>query len=141
MNDARSAVSDFLREFWGETRPLSDDADLFDKLGIDGDDAFEFIDRFAATFDVEAGDYRWYFHHGEEGHNIGGLFFDPPYRRVANIPITLKTLVEAAETKKWPIIYPDHQLPKVRWDIRFNQTLAALAFGGLALWLWQSLVG
>jgi len=58
MNDARAAVLDFLREFWGETKPLSDDADLFNKLGIDGDDAFEFIDRFATAFDVEAGNYR-----------------------------------------------------------------------------------
>jgi hypothetical protein len=141
MNDARAAVSEFLREFWGETKLLSDDADLFDKLGIDGDDAFEFIDRFAAKFGVEASNYRWYFHHGEEGHNIGGLFFAPPYRRVAHIPITLSTLIEAVERRTWPIVYPDHELPRVRWDIRFNQIFAALAFVALALWLWQRFLG
>lgn len=141
MDDARAAVLGFLREFCGKTKPLPDDADLFDKLGIDGDDAFEFIDRFATTFDANAENYRWYFHHGEEGQNIGGLFFAPPYRRVARISITLKTLIEAVETKTWPITYPDHELPKVRWDIRFNQMFAALAFGGMALWLWQRFVG
>lgn len=141
MPEARAAVLDFLREFWGETKPLSDDADLFDELGIDGDDASDFMDRFAGKFDVKADNYRWYFHHGEEGINFGGVFFAPPYRRVRHIPITLKTLIEAVETNAWPIVYPDHKLPKVRWDIRFNQAFAALSFGGLALWLWYRFVG
>jgi hypothetical protein len=135
MTDARAAVLDFLREFRRETKPLSDDADLLDELGIDGDDAFEFVHRFASKFDVEAGNYRWYFHHGEEGQNIGGLFFAPPYRRVEHIPISLNTLAEAVETKRWPIDYPAHDLPSVRWDIRFNQVFALLTFDGLALWL------
>lgn len=140
MTDTRAAVLDFLREFWGEIKPLSDDADLLGELGIDGDDAFEFMERFASKFDVEAGNYRWYFHHGEEGQNIGGLLFAPPYRRVDDIPISLNTLTEAVETKRWPIDYPAHELPSVRWDIRFNQVFALLAFGGLALWLWQRFV-
>jgi len=138
MTDTRAAVHDFLREFWGEIKPLSDDADLLEDLGIYGDDAFEFIERFVSKFDVRADSYRWYFHHGEEGHNIGGLFFAPPYRRVEHIPISLETLIEAVETKRWPIDYPAHQLPNVRWDLRFNQIFALLAFSGLSLWLWQS---
>src|SRR5215510_3593137 len=73
MTDARAAVSGFLKEFWGEIKPLSDDADIFHNLGIDGDDAFEFIERFAAKFEIEITNYHWYFHHGEEPFlNIGG---------------------------------------------------------------------
>jgi|CXWL01.1.fsa_nt_gi hypothetical protein len=137
MSDPRSAVLKFLQEFWGETKPLQDDSDLFGELGIDGDDAFEFIDKFTVTFGIDASNYRWYFHHGEEGQNLGGLFFAPPYRCVDHIPVTLKTLIGAVETKLWPITYPDHKLPRVRWDLRLNQAFALLAFGGLALWLWQ----
>lgn len=140
MSDARTAVAEFLRDFWGDTKPLSDDADLFATLGIDGDDAFEFMDKFAAKFEIEASNYRWYFHHGEEGTGIGGLFFAPPYRRVDHIPISLNTLTEAVETKRWPIDYPAHELPSARWDIRLNQVLALLALGGLALWLWHRFV-
>jgi hypothetical protein len=100
MNDTRDAVSGFLKEFWGEIKPLSDDADIFHNLGIDGDDAFEFIERFAAKFDIEITNYHWYFHHGEEGFlNIGGLFFRPPYRRVGRIPITPQVLAEAHSYK------------------------------------------
>src|SRR5262249_24647236 len=53
MGDTRAAVSGFLKEFRGEIKPLSDDADIFRDLGIDGDDAFEFIERFAARFEIE----------------------------------------------------------------------------------------
>jgi hypothetical protein len=124
-------------------RPVrpEDEADLFGRLAIDGDDGFGFMNWFDETFDIDMSAYRWYFHHGEEGYNIGGLFFAPPYRRVPRIPVTLKTLIEAAETKRWPIVYPEHELPKVRWDIRFNQLFAALAFAGLAVWLWQRFGG
>jgi hypothetical protein len=140
MSKTRSAVLGFLRDFWGEAEPPEDDADVFVKLGIDGDDAFEFIDRFVAKFEIDASSYRWYFHHGEEGFNIGGLFFRPPYQGVDHIPITLNILIKAVETKSWPIDYPQHQLPLVRWDLRFNQAFALLAFGGFAVWLWWRFV-
>jgi hypothetical protein len=122
MTDAHGAVADFLKEFWATNAPLSDDADIFDSLGIDGDDAFEFMGRFASKFEIDATNYRWYFHHGEEASlNIGGLFFKPPYRRVAYIPITPQVLAEAIRARRWPMEYPEHRLPKVRWDIRLNQ--------------------
>src|SRR5262245_28242596 len=57
MGDTRAAVSGFLKEFWGEIKPLCDDADIFHNLGIDGDDAFEFIERFAAKFEIEITSY------------------------------------------------------------------------------------
>jgi hypothetical protein len=43
------------------TTPLSDDADIFDSFGIDGDDAFEFIERFVSKFKIDATNYRWYY--------------------------------------------------------------------------------
>jgi hypothetical protein len=140
VSEAYSDLSDFLREFWGEGGPLRDDADVFDCLGIEGDDAFDFIDRFAAGFGVDVNDYRWYFHHGEEGWNLGGLFFRPPNGRVDRMPITPVILTEAIRSKRWPVRYPDHWLPRVRWDIRLNRGLAILPFVFLALWIWARLV-
>src|SRR5262245_34784216 len=84
MSNADAAVAEFLRDFWGSgTHLLSDDADIFDSFGIEGDDASEFIERFATQFKIDTSNYRWYFHHGEEGFvNVGAWLFKPPYRRV-----------------------------------------------------------
>ncbi|MBK6540704.1 MAG: hypothetical protein IPG10_05400 [Flavobacteriales bacterium] len=67
--------------------------------------------------------YRWYFHTEEEGGSIGGWFFKPPNERVAHIPVTLRILMEAASTCKWPIVYPDHKIPERRWDLAINLIL------------------
>ncbi len=64
-----------------------------------------------------------------------------PNSRVQRIPITSDILVEAIETKVWPLKYPPHQAPTVRWDIRVNQLLVVVPVLLLALWLWQRFVG
>jgi|GEM_PF-2157958 len=108
MSDTRTAVSEFLMQFWGKSELLSDGADILHNLGIDGYDAFEFIERFAAKFEIDIANYRWYFHHGEEAFlNIGGLFFRPPYRRVSRIPITPRVLaIPSAHTSEYPLGCP-----------------------------------
>lgn len=71
--------------------------------------------------------HLWYFHTGEEGaFGIGGLFFAPPYRRVAEIPITIKMLHEFAGGGEWSVPYPPHAIPSKRYDILVNQIVAAL---------------
>jgi hypothetical protein len=107
MIDAHAAVVGFLKNFCGAATSLSDDADIFDRFGIDGDDAFEFIDRFATKFEIDTTNYRWYFHHGEEAFlNFGAWLFKPPYRRVDRIPITPQVLTEPLRAKRWPLKYP-----------------------------------
>lgn len=141
ISDARSELADLLEKHTGEPAPPSaGDVDLFDDLGVEGDDAFEFMDDFAARFGVDMDGYRWYFHHGEEGHNFGALFFRPPYRRVRRIPITPDILLEAIRTKRWPLAYPEHEAPDVRWDIRVNQLFGAGFLALFALWLWKTFV-
>ena len=135
MTDADTVVADFLKNFWGTSTLLSDDADILDRLGIDGGDAFDLIERFATKFEIDITNYHWYFHHGEEVsvNTIGSWFFKAPYRRVDRIPITSQVLAEAIRTKRWPLEYPEHKLPSVRWDIRFSQAvslaIAAVLFG------------
>ena len=140
MSDARSRLADWFEEFWGEQLPTGDDIDLFERFGIEGDDASGFMDSFAAHFDVDGQNYRWYFHHRDEGTNFGALCFAPPYRRVQRIPITPNILIEAVETKRWPLEYPPHQMSTVRWDIRVNQLLFVVPPTLLAMWLWLRFV-
>lgn len=121
--------------------PLSDDADIFDSLGIDGDDAFEFIERFATKYEIDITNYRWYFHHGEEPFlNFGAWLVKPPYRRVGRIPITPQVLAEALRTKQWPLEYPEHKLPSVRLDIRFANAVLLGVVALLMAGLWQRFV-
>ena len=142
MTDAHhAAVAGFLKDFWGAATELYDDADIFDTLGIDGDDAFEFIERFATKFEIDIGNYCWYFHHGEEPFiNFGAWLFKPPYRRVYRIPITPQVLAEAIRAKRWPLKYPVHNVPSVRWDIRFNQAFALAIIALFVAVLWRRFV-
>jgi hypothetical protein len=140
VSDARTQLSNLLERHTARKHAPADDADLFEVFGIEGDDASEFMEAFAAQFGVDMSDYRWYFHHSEEGQNVGSVFFHPPDRRVQRIPITMHLLLEAIETKQWPVHYPEHVLPRVRWDVRFNQLLVLLFLLALASWLWSRFV-
>ncbi|OYW36564.1 MAG: hypothetical protein B7Z42_12010 [Brevundimonas sp. 12-68-7] len=133
-------MSAWFADFSRETLTLDGEADLFALYGIEGDDAFEFMDAFVNRFDVEVDGYRWYFHHAEEGMNIGGWFFKPPYRRVQRMPITPDLMVEAIDGKHWPVQYPPHDLPTVRWDIRVNQMMFVVPVVLFSLWLWNRFV-
>jgi hypothetical protein len=106
-------------------------SDLESDLGITGDDFFELAEAFAKAFNVDMAAYRWYFHHSEEGtFNPGALFFKPPYRRVARIPVTPALLLSAAHAGAWPVSYPEHFLSR-RYDILL--TYVILAIGGISL--------
>jgi len=105
-----------------------ENSDLVDDLGCDGDDFGELIDKFSQDYNVNISSYRWYFHHTEEGswNSIGGSIFSPPDKRVKHIPVTPGMLLEFANSGKWDIQYPDHKLPKRRYDIIVNQLLVAV---------------
>jgi len=140
MSDARSQLADWFEEFWGETLPDGGATDLFERFGIDGDDADNFMEAFASRFEVNAENFLWYFHHSDEGANFGALLFKPIYERVKRIPITPDMLVKAIEIKQWPVVYPPHEAPPVRWDIRVNQLVIAIFVVALALLLWLGIV-
>lgn len=137
MNDPQRELAEFIERVRDQKADFPDDADLFDRLGIDGDDAFEFMEQFSKNFAVDLSGYRWYFHNGEEGWGLGGLIFRPPYRRVTPIPITKAILLEAMRTKAWPLRYPEHRLPRYRWDVFVNQLLVIPPFAIAALAIWR----
>lgn len=137
-NNAKSEqIFDLIIDRTGIPPQRFDSNDIFLGNGMDGDDAFEFMEAFSTRFGVNLDDYRWYFHHGEEGFgSLGGVFFPPPYARVTNIPITMEDLVRSANSGRWTIEYPPHQLPESRADIKFDQgctVILVLVFLAFAL--------
>jgi hypothetical protein len=99
---------------------ITDNTDIFN-AGIVGDDFHELIEKYAKTYSVEMTNYLWYFHADEEGCNIGGIFFEPPYKRVERIPVTPSLLTEFANKGKWDIDYPKHKIPQKRYDLLINK--------------------
>lgn len=120
-------IADFVASETGVNRgKIEPESRLVEDLGIEGDDFFELEQAFAKRFNVDMSGYLWYFHHGEEGMNIGALLFPPPNLRVESIPVTLTLLLDAANSGEWPLQYPAHELPRRRYDL-----VANLAFVGV----------
>ena len=107
---------------------LSSDTDLFATFDITADVCEDFIEKFSQKFKVDLTDYCWYFHHGEAGLNLGGLIIAPPYKRVERIAITPEILLKSATKRRWKVNYPDHQVPKKRWDMVINKAILFLIF-------------
>lgn len=124
-----SEIYSFLSEVSGiRIDRFKPDADLFDDLGIDGDDFFALEDEFARRFAVDMSTYRWYFHHGEEGGpSIGRFLFKPPYARVKRLPITPELLLASANAGRWRISYPEHHLPSHRIDFIIDRFILGAA--------------
>ena len=104
------------------------DADIDHDLGCTGDDFHELINEYSDKFNVNMESYLWYFHTYDEGHSnsIGRVFFKTPYERVKHIAVTPNVLLESARTGKWTIEYPEHKLPKRRYDILINEVVVVL---------------
>ncbi|CAL2101367.1 conserved protein of unknown function [Tenacibaculum sp. 190130A14a] len=137
MNNLKQII-DFIKEETGNNQ-ISKDSDICDGIGIYGDDFHELIDAYAKKFNVDMTNYLWYFHAEEEGYNIGGLFFDPPYKRVKRIPITPQMLTDFSMSGKWSLNYPKHSIPNKRIDLIINRFFFFLAILFLAIWAFTKL--
>lgn len=104
------------------------DREIGNDLGVDGDDFAELMAAYQKRFCVNLDGFRRYFHYAEEGswNSLGGQFFKPPYERVRHIPITPKVLLDMANKGRWDLTYPEHSLPKRRYDVWFNQLVFIL---------------
>lgn len=104
---------------------VSEDSDITVDLGVDGDDFDDLVGSFAKKFNVNVSSCLWYFHCAEEGswNSIGGAFFRSPDKRVKHIAVTPMMLFEFAQKGKWDLPYPEHELPKRRYDILVNRIL------------------
>ncbi len=132
------SIIDFISKNQGvRVSKINGQVDLNVDLGIDGDDFSDLIEAYAKEFNVNIDAYCWYFHHRDEGWNVGALFFKPPYKQVDYIPVTPDLLLRGAISHTWPIEYPAHELPSSRADISFNYALIVffIVICGLAVWL------
>lgn len=133
MNYSTENLTEFIKDLAG-TDKVQNDSDIFGDIGMVGDDFHEMIERYASKYSVDLNGYLWYFHADEEGQSPGGQFFPPPYESVNRIPVTPIMLADFANKGKWDIQYPEHQLPKKRYDLLFNQIIVGLFFAGLLTW-------
>jgi len=121
--------------------PLAPDDDIFRRVGLTGDDVQDFMQAFAARFDIDTSGYLWYFHTEEEGFNIGGALFRSPDKRVTRISVTPRTLADAITRKTWPVAYPDHDVPEARPDRVVNRLVFVAVLAVFAFLLGQRLAG
>ncbi len=123
-----SEIIEFLKEKTGADI-VSENGDIGNDLGVDGDDYDELVHEFSKRYNVDISSCLWYFHWSEEGswNSIGGSMFQSPDKLVKYIPVTPMMLAEFTKTGKWSIDYPEHKLPKRRYDVIINQILL-LAF-------------
>ena len=121
------------------TGELTPNSDLHDDLGITGDDFSAIMRKFEHEFNVDMQNYRWYFHHTENGAlGISGLFINSPSYRVPHIPVTPRLLLQAATEGSWPVQYPDHDLSGKRYDITIDRVLALALVLFIITWLVQA---
>ncbi|MBK7307659.1 MAG: DUF1493 family protein [Chitinophagaceae bacterium] len=119
-----SEIIEFLKDRTG-TDVVTENSDIANDLGVDGDDYDELISEFSKKYSVDISSFLWYFHCSEEGswNSIGGSFFKSPDKRVTHIPVTPIMLAEFTKVGKWNLQYPEHSVPKRRYDIVIYQFL------------------
>ncbi len=106
MNNTLEEVKAFVREFWYEPkRGLSAETSLNDDLGMDGDDAIEFMQAFSQRFKVDLTDFPYSKHFGPEAPATPLSVIESFVRRVRTgrwtdlTPLTLRELAEATERR------------------------------------------
>lgn len=100
-----------------KSEKLSPNSDIGEEFGVYGDDFDELMLAYSKRFQVNLESYLWYFHSCEEVGSPFAFIFPPPDQRVKRIIITPELLLKYANSKVWSINYPEHTLPKRRWDI------------------------
>lgn len=124
-------ILDFVAEYSGKEE-IQENSDIEGELSVYADDWHEMIQKFGEKYQVDMTSYLWYFHSGEEGFSIGSLFFKAPYERVKRIPITPKDLLRIATKQKWDVYYPEHELPKRRYDLLIGTIVLTMV---IVLWV------
>ena len=105
---------------------VTDDADIVYDLDCVDFALDEFIAAYRTKYGVNMQDYRWYFHTNVvsgDTSSLGKMLFKPSPNAVKHIPITPKILWESASNGKWNIWYPEHTVPRRRFDVYIQATI------------------
>ena len=128
-------IKSFLEENVGcDEGEIIESCDIVKDLGCYGEDFDELMSAYSKKFHVDMTSYLWYFHTKEEGNSFGGMVFKAPNERVKRIPVTPIVLVDSANNGKWIISYPEHTLPKKRFDLTINLILVIAFF---SFWIYK----
>ncbi|MDR7123281.1 hypothetical protein J2X53_000087 [Pseudorhodobacter sp. 4114] len=97
----------FIERRSGRRLSAVQEADVLAALDLDGDAASGFMDAFATGFGVDLSGYAPAFHHRDEGRVLRpGWPIAPPHLFGVRLPVSVSTLTLAAQTGRWPVIYP-----------------------------------
>jgi hypothetical protein len=113
----REDIVVFIERRFGRRLTPSQQADVLAALGLDGERAAAFMASFSAEFAVDMTGYEARFHHRDESRLLRpGWPFSAPHLFGVRLPVAVSTLTEAAQTGRWPVIYPVLTLaPSRQW--------------------------
>ena len=138
----REAVAGFIAAHTGRAPKPCEAADLLAAYDLDGARADAFMAAFAHAFSVDLAGYEPAFHHRDAARAARFAWpFPVPHRFGVRLPLTLSTLVQTAQTGRWPLRYPQLLPVSGRDWLNWVLVLAALPLGvGLGLWALRALV-
>ncbi|RGP38147.1 hypothetical protein D1012_04745 [Pseudotabrizicola alkalilacus] len=103
----REDIVMFIERRTGRRLTALQQADVLAALDLDGDAAQGFMAAFAAEFAVDLTGYEPRFHHRDEGRAVRpGWPIAPPHLFGVRLPVSVSTMTQAAQTGRWPVIYP-----------------------------------
>ena len=98
-------IIQFVKSCVGEETTLTQDTRIIEDLGIDGDDAGEFMTAFAEKFQIEWNEFQWHDYFDSEWWlSITGKPFKKMlgWKYHAKKDLTIRDLIHAAEQRKLP---------------------------------------
>ncbi|WP_103332293.1 hypothetical protein [Pseudotabrizicola formosa] len=103
----RAEILAFIEARSGRRLTRLQEADVLAALDADGAMAAAFMEHFAAEFGVDLTGYEPRFHHRDAATVLRpGWPFAPPQLFGVRLPVAVSTLVQAAQTGRWPMAYP-----------------------------------
>ncbi len=129
----------FIERHTGRRPSVLEEADILRALGLDGDDASAFMDVFSKEFGVDMAGYEPAFHHLDESRLLRPSWPLPaPHLYGVRLPLSVSTLLQAAQTGRWPLRYP--LLPPAPSRHWLNAPLILLGLpvlAALAIWAFR----
>ncbi|MCX7300816.1 MAG: hypothetical protein NTX73_10660 [Rhodobacterales bacterium] len=116
MAVSRDVILDLVSQIRGKLPSEAEEQDLFGLFGIDGHDACELLEVIEARAGVQLEGYYWYFHQHDEppmGRRVVPVAVDG--KVLPMVPVSVDTLLAAAQTGVWPITYPPHRVHDRGW--------------------------
>jgi hypothetical protein len=95
-------VVEFVRSETRTRRQLSSNTDVAKDLGVDGDDARDFMLRFQREFDVDLSHFNFDRHFGGEGFRLTAAIMSAVGKGNVRAPVTISVLLDAATARRWP---------------------------------------